>query len=96
MTTASVFPAQSAHALGVFRCAVTLGLTLGVAFALCWVAAASGILPGAHMFISLFTAQPVASTAALGFGLLSSLGAGLVAGAIAALIYNALAFLQRS
>lgn len=96
MTAATIYPAQHAHALSISRCAVTLGLTLGIAFALCWAAAAAGFLPGAHMFISLFTAQPVESTGALGFGLVSSLGAGLVVGAIWALIYNAFAFLQRA
>ena len=95
MTAATTFPAQHAHALSLSRCAVTGGLTLALVFALCWVAAAAGYLPGAHMFVSLFTAQPVASTAALGLGLLSSLGSGLVVGAIWALIYNAFAFLER-
>lgn len=96
MTAATTYPIQHAHALSLSRCAVTLGLTLGIAFALCWAAAAAGILPRSHMFISLFTAQPVDSGAALGFGLLWSLGAGLAVGALFALIYNALAFLQRN
>jgi len=96
MTAASTFPLPHVHALSLPRTAVTVALTLAIAFALCWVAAAAGILPRSHMFISLFTAQPVDSTAALGLGLLSSLGAGLVVGALFALIYNALAFLQRT
>lgn len=95
MTAATVFPAQHAHTLSLSQCAITSGLTLGLVFALCWAAAAAGYLPGAHMFISLFTAQPVDSTSALGVGLMFSLGSGLVIGAIWALVYNAFAFLQR-
>lgn len=96
MTAATAYPAQHAHALSLSRCAVTGGLTVASVFALCWAAAAGGFLPGAHVFISLFTAQPAESNAALGVGLASSLGSGLVVGAIWALIYNAFAFLQRS
>ena len=96
MTAASTFPRQHTPALSLSRSAATVGLTLAIIFALCWVGAAAGILPRSHMFISLFTAQPIDSAAALGLGLLSSLIAGLVTGAVGALIYNALAFLQRA
>lgn len=95
MTAATASAERHAHVLSLSRCAVTGGLTLALVFALCWVAAAAGYLPGAHMFISLFTVQPVDSTAALGVGLVSSLGSGVIVGAIWALIYNAFAFLQR-
>lgn len=95
MTAATPFSRQPAPALGVSRCAVTAGLTVAIVFALCWAGAAAGLLPRSHMFISLFTEQPVDSGAALGFGLLAAVGSGLGSGAIWALIYNALAFLQR-
>ncbi|MDP3801670.1 hypothetical protein [Brevundimonas sp.] len=95
MTTATAYSRESARTLSLSRCAVTVGLTVAIVFALCWVGAAAGILPRSHMFISLFTDQPVGSTAALGFGLLSALGFGLGSGALGSLIYNAFAFLQR-
>lgn len=95
MTTATDLSGQSTRTLSLSRCAVTVGLTVAIVFALCWAGAAAGILPRSHMFISLFTDQPVGSTAALGFGLLAALGFGLGSGVIGALIYNALAFLQR-
>lgn len=96
MTAATTVSRQPAQALSVSRCAVTAGLTLAIVFAICWAGAAAGVLPRSHMFISLFTDQPVDSAAALGFGLLAALGSGLGSGAIWALIYNAFAFLQRS
>lgn len=95
MTAATTFSRPSTQALSLARCAVTVGLTLAVVFGLCWIGAAVGILPRTHMFISLFTDQPIGSAAALGWGLLSSLGFGLGSGVIAALVYNAFAFLQR-
>lgn len=88
-------PASSQIRLGLARCALTGAVVLAVLFAICWLAAAAG-LTGSHMFVSLFTLAPIASSAALAVGLFWSLISGGVAGALAAIVYNALSFLARS
>ena len=87
-------PASSQIRLGLSRCALTGAVVLAVLFGLCWLAAAVG-LTGSHMFVSLFTLAPMASSGALAVGLFWSLVSGGVAGVLVAIVYNALSFLAR-
>lgn len=81
--------------LPVVRCAAAGAVALGALFVLCWIAASFGWANASHMYLSLFTLAPAASTTALGTGLCWSLGFGALGGALVALAFNALAFLER-
>jgi hypothetical protein len=81
--------------LPLVRCAAAGALALGTLFVLCWIGAALGWADASHMYVSLFTLAPVASTTALGVGLCWSLAFGALGGTLVALAYNALAFLER-
>lgn len=70
--------------------------TLLALFALCWIATAAGDLRLSHMFIELFTAQPVASGAALLEGLAFSLLFGAASGFLLAVNYNLFGFVEQS
>ena len=90
----------SAHApegapLGVFRCAATGGVVLGLVFFLCWAATALNAFPASHMFVALFTTAPEASASALGIGFCAALAFGAVAGALTAVAYTLFGFLGR-
>ena len=89
-------PAASQTRLGLRRCALTGASVLVVLFGLCWIGTAVGLTGSSHMFVSLFTLAPVASTVALGFGLCWSFVFGGVTGALIAVVYNAFSFLGRS
>jgi hypothetical protein len=65
-------------------------------FVLCWLATAIGDLRLSHMFIELFTAQPVASGAALLEGLVFALVFGAASGFLVALNLNLFGFVERS
>jgi hypothetical protein len=89
-------PAASNQArLGLRRCTLTGASVLAVLFGLCWVGTAAGLTGSSHMFVSLFTLAPIASTVALGIGLCWSFVFGGVAGALIAIVYNAFSFLGR-
>ncbi len=77
------------------RFALTGALTALILFVLCWLASQVGNLPLTHMWIGLFTPDPLSSSSALITGGLSSFGAGAVLGAVIAIIYNALGSLER-
>ena len=81
--------------LGLLRCVLTGAASVGVFYLLCWVGAAIAMPGPSHMFVSLFTAAPVASGAALGIGLSWAVAFGALAGALIAIIYNALGFIGR-
>lgn len=73
--------------LGVARSASTGAFASVLLFALCWAAAAAGLV-GSHAFIGLFTLKTAGSTAALlEGGLWAWLGGG-IAGALIAHCYN--------
>lgn len=81
--------------LSIARCTLTGATVMVVQFAVCWAAAAGGFPGGSHMFISIFTPEPVASLAALGAGSFWSLLFGGLTGALVAVAYNGFAFVQR-
>ena len=82
--------------LNLVRCALTGAVALGAVFVLCWVGTAAGMAGSSHMFISLFTAAPVASAEALGLGLCWALVFGGVSGAFIAAAYTNFGFLDRA
>lgn len=84
----------SASRLGIVRCALTGAIGLMAFFAVCWIGAFA-FASQSHMFIEIFTRQPVASAAALVEGLIWSVAFGALGGALLALIYNALGFVGR-
>lgn len=73
--------------LSVARCAITGAFATLLFFGLCWVFAALG-LPLTHMFIGLFTSEPVGSAASLGVGSLLAFVSGGIIGAVIAHCYN--------
>lgn len=81
--------------LPLLRCTAAGAIALGALFVLCWIGAALGWANASHMYVSLFTLAPVASTTALAVGFCWSLAFGGLGGALIALAYNALAFLER-
>lgn len=83
------------HRLGVWRCAATGAVTLAIVFAVCWIGTLFGQFTWPHMFIALFTSQPVGSGGALAEGLCYSVVFGALTGAVVALSYNLFGFLQR-
>ena len=93
MTASSDLPQRRAP-LGLFRCALTGAVVLVVLFVVCWVGALVASAQS-HMFIQIFTVQPVTSTAALVDGLIWSVVFGGLSGLLLALAYNGLAFLER-
>lgn len=93
MTQASLSVPQ-AHRLNLLRVALTGAVTLVVLFVICWVGALIVPLP-THMFISLFTAQPVTSAAALAEGVCWSAVFGAVTGLLVVLSYRSFGFLER-
>jgi hypothetical protein len=62
-------------------------------YALCWIGAAAGFSAASHLYLSLFTTAPPASTAALAEGVCLSVLFGAVTGALVALFGNLFAFL---
>lgn len=80
--------------LGWIHCAATGAAVLVVLFLLCWLAAAFTSLTVSHMYISLFTAAPISSVAALIAGLCWSMLFGAVTGALVAVFFNLLAGLD--
>lgn len=74
--------------LGILRAAFAGAAVLVVLYVACWIGTAFGGLPVSHMFISLFTAQPVDSQAALVEGVGWSLVFGAASGALVAFFFN--------
>jgi len=81
--------------LPVLRSAAAVAAALGAVFLLCWLGAAIGWLNASHMYVAIFTVEPVGSVAALATGLCWSLVLGGLGGALVALAYNAFSFLER-
>lgn len=73
--------------LSISRLASTGAFAIGAIFAVCWAAAAAGIV-GSHAFIGLFTLAPTASLYALAIGGICAVITGAVAGALVAVGYN--------
>jgi hypothetical protein len=80
---------ESSSSLSILRSPIAGALTFGILFAACW-AGIGAHLAVSHMFVSLFTAQPMESTAALFDGLLWSVVFGAVFGVLFSLLYNSL------
>ena len=98
MTTISQDGASASVAvrrLGVLRLSATGAAASGLFFILCWAGAVISLTGASHMYIALFTAAPVASTAALLEGLCWSVLFGAVAGVLVAIFYNAFAVFER-
>ncbi|MDP3749008.1 MAG: hypothetical protein Q8Q88_18365 [Phenylobacterium sp.] len=92
--TATPSSIRSPRPLDVIRCAASAALSLAILFALCW-AGAVVVESQSHMFIALFTTQPVASTTALVEGFGWSFVFGALTGALIAAFYNLLSRLDR-
>ena len=88
-------PTASRGRLGILRCALTGVVVLAATYVACWLPAATGLIGGSHMYISLFTIAPVGSIAALAVGLCWSVALGAITGALVAVAYNAFAFVER-
>jgi len=73
--------------LSISRLALTGAFAIGAIFAVCWAAAALGVV-GSHAFIGLFTLAPTASVNALAMGGICALISGAVTGALIAIGYN--------
>jgi hypothetical protein len=78
---------------GLIHFAVTGALTAAVLYALCWGGAALGWSAASHLYLSLFTTEPAASSAALVQGVCLSIGFGALAGALTAVFANLFGFL---
>lgn len=81
--------------LPVLRSAAAVAAALGAVFLLCWIGATIGWLNASHMYVAIFTVEPVESVAALATSLCWSLAFGGLGGALTALAYNAFSFLER-
>jgi hypothetical protein len=80
---------ETPASVSVVRAIVASALAFGIFFVLCW----AGIplkIPVSHMFVSLFTARPVETTAALFDGTIWSLGFGALIAFLITSLYNAL------
>ena len=73
---------------GLVRAALTGAAVSGVLFLVCWLGTAIGGLSVTHAFISLFTAQPVGSPAALAEGGLWAVVFGAFSGALIAFFHG--------
>lgn len=87
MTTTSVHT-SSHRRFGLLRAALTGAAVSGVLFLACWLGTAIGGLSVTHAFISLFTAEPVSSLAALAEGGLWAVVFGAFAAALIALFHG--------
>ena len=93
MTTASL-SAERTGGLNLVRCTFTGAIVLAIQFVLCW--AAVFVVPGpTHMFVQIFTAQPMNSLGALFEGLCWSILFGGLTGLLIAIVYNALSPFSR-
>lgn len=81
--------------ISIVRAAFAGAITLAVLFVLCWIGAATNVIAGSHMYISLFTLAPAPSTTALAAGVGWSLVFGAITGALLAGAYNCLGFIDR-
>jgi hypothetical protein len=71
--------ANEAPSVSIVRATVATAVAMGILFAGCWAGVAAKIV-ASHMFVQLFTAQPISTTAALANGLLSSVVFGALLG----------------
>jgi hypothetical protein len=85
---------ETLGSVSVMRATVAGALTFGILFAGCWVGIGLHIAVS-HMFVSLFTAQPMQTTAALLDGLCWSVLFGALFGLLFSFLYNALPFGRR-
>lgn len=92
--TANVKIRRPRRGASLLRSAATGATVLSLVFALCWLGAVAG-LNGVHTYIALFTAAPIASSAALFAGLCLSIPLGALIGAATAASFRAFAFLDR-
>jgi hypothetical protein len=87
MAAPSNNPARASR-LGLLHCAVTGALVFGVILVACWLGAVLTPMPVTHMYISMFSAAEITSSAALFAGLCWSLIFGAWAGLVLALVNN--------
>ena len=81
--------------ISTLRLAVAGAFSLTLLFVLCWLGAVIVPEGPSHLFISLFTAAPAASFAALLVGSCTSFFTGTIGGLLLALTYNLTAGLER-
>ena len=91
---ADVASRPSPTRIGILRCALSGASALAALFLLCWLGTVTVPLGPSHMYISLFTTAPLASTAALTAGLVWSIVFGGLAGALIAIAYNLFGFIH--
>jgi hypothetical protein len=80
---------EAASSVNILRATVASALAFGVFFVLCW----AGIplkVPVSHMFVSIFTAKPVETTAALLDGTIWSFGFGALIAFLITFLYRVL------
>ena len=82
--------------ISIARLSLTGGLSLLIVFVACWISAVAFTLPVTHMFISLFTSDPIASITALCIGAFWAFIWGAFVGAVTAIVFNLLGFADRS
>ena len=82
--------------ISIARLSLTGGLSLLIVFVACWIGAVAFTLPVTHMFISLFTSDPIASITALCIGAFWAFIWGAFVGAVTAIVFNLLGFADRS
>lgn len=87
----AILSADQTRRLGIVHCAVTGALVFGVILVVCWIGAVVTPMPVTHMYIAMFSAAEITSTAALWGGLLWSLVFGAWAGFVLAVVNNAIA-----
>lgn len=85
---------ETTASVSILRATVASALTFGVLFAACWVGIGANIAVS-HMFVSLFTARPAETFAALVDGLCWSVLFGALFGLLNSLLYGILPFGRR-
>jgi hypothetical protein len=74
--------------IGIARATLSGATTLGILFVVCWIGARLPLITVSHMFVQLFTTQPMTSTGALLEGTLWSVVFGGLFAFVAASTYN--------
>jgi hypothetical protein len=87
--------ANHSHRIGITRATLSGAITLGMLFVLCWIGARLPLITVSHMFVQLFTTEPMTSTGALLEGTLWSVVFGGLFAFVAASTYNLMGALDR-
>lgn len=94
MATVADRTSSKASRVNLSRFAFTGALAAITFFILCWIGGFLPFGPATHMYLQLFTSEPLNSGVALLQGVCWSLLFGLIAGALIAFYYNLLATLD--